>query len=346
MAIPSFQNIQNKLFPLINKDLVRFMGQSNFVSKHIPEIPVAVSQGAVGADLDNTAYNLRNMYGGTALGHIFNEYPKYQGRFFRLESEEYYIGIDINRVEEMNEIYNTNQKQAGTEIYNYIGQKLVNRLLLLRERNLAKVVTNADFYSTSNTVDLSTKSITTWAEEDIDNFFKSFAELTKYMNYAVGGTLFNDQMELQDTMQKFYIVVPINVYTKLMGIFRQFKNYITVMGTTPDGKYKAFRPDMFNAVTSGITVVASSFKVAEDKEVDPIYQIANLEDLWTENEIYLFTTSSNIMDMSSVKEVVYLSSDIKEMDILGNNLWRTRTKRQTLASNPLAFAKIKLKLTA
>lgn len=121
---------------------------------------------------------------------------------------------------------------------------------------------------------------------------------------------------------------------------------IFAIGTTPDGKYKAFRPDMFNAVTSGMTVVASSFKVAEDKEVDPIYQIANLEDLWTENEIYLFTTSSNIMDMSSVKEVVYLSSDIKEMDILGNNLWRTRTKRQTLASNPLAFAKIKLKITA
>lgn len=104
MAIPDFQNMQSKLFPLINKDLIRFMGQTNFVSKHIPEIPVAVSQGAVGADLDNTAYNLRNMYGGTALGHIFNEYPKYQGRFFRLESEEYYIGIDINRVEEMNEI--------------------------------------------------------------------------------------------------------------------------------------------------------------------------------------------------------------------------------------------------
>lgn len=342
MAIPNYQNIQNKLFPIINKDMPRYMGQTNFVSKHIPEIPVGVSQGAVGGDLDNTAYNLRNMYGGTALGHIFNEYPKYEGRLFRMEAEEYYIGIDINRIEEINELYAQDEKKAGTEILNYIAQKLVSRLGLLRERNLAEIISDDTYYGSSNTVDLTTTAIGEWTEANVDEFFKSFAELTKYINYAVGGTLFNDQMELQDTMQKFFIVVPLNLYTKLMGIFRQFSNYITMMGTSSDGKYKAFRPDMFNAVTGGFTVIGSAFRVADDHEVDQKYQIQNLTDLWTKDEIYLFTTSSNVLDMSSIKEVVYLNSDIREMDILGNNLWRTRTKRQTVASNPLAFAKIKL----
>ena len=36
---------------------------------------------------------------------------------------------------------------------------------------------------------------------------------------------------------------------------------------------------------------------------------------------------------------------MRYFDMLGNNLWRTRTKRQTLASNPLGFARLKLKLT-
>ena len=35
------------------------MGQTNFVSKYIPEIFVGVSQGAIGGDLDNTAFNLK-----------------------------------------------------------------------------------------------------------------------------------------------------------------------------------------------------------------------------------------------------------------------------------------------
>ena len=346
MPIPKYQTLANKLFPLVNQELTKWMGQSNFISKHIPQIPVAVSQGAVGADLDNTAYNLRNMYGGTALGHVFNEYPKYEGRFFKMKPEEFYIGIDINRIEELNEIYGNDSKKAGQEIFNYIGQKLTNRLLLLRERNLSEQICNDDLYGSSNTADLSAKAISTWTEAEIDQFFQSLAELTKYINYAVGGTLFNDQMELQDIMQKYFIVIPIGIYTKLMGIFRNFKNYITMMGTTADGKYKAFRPDLFNAVTGGVTVVGSAFKVKEDKEIDPKYQIENLEDLWTGDSIYMFTTSSNLTDMSSVKEVVYLDNDIRDIDILGNNLWRTRTKRQTLASNPLAFAKIKLKLTA
>ena len=52
MSIPNLQNIQNKLFPIINKEMPRYMGQTNFVSKYIPEIFVGVSQGAIGGDLD------------------------------------------------------------------------------------------------------------------------------------------------------------------------------------------------------------------------------------------------------------------------------------------------------
>ena len=226
-----YQYINNKLFPTVSRELTRFMGQTNYISKYIPEIAVNSSKGAIGADLDNTAYNLKNMYGGTALGHVFN------------------------------------------------------------------------------------------------------------------GVIFNDQMEYQDVQQKFYILIPVDIYIELQSLFRMFKDYITYLSNLPDGKYKALRPDLFNAVTSGITVVGTAFRVADDKELDSEYQIKNLTDIWTGNYIYMFTTSSNIMDLASIKEVVYLQNDMRYFDFLGNNLWRTRTKRQTLASNPLGFARLKLKLT-
>lgn len=344
MSIPNLQNIQNKLFPIINKEMPRYMGQTNFVSKYIPEIFVGVSQGAIGGDLDNTAFNLKNMYGGTSLGdlNIFNEYPKHEARVFKMEPEEYYIGIDINRIEEINELYARDEKKAGEEILNYIAQKLVSRLELLRERNLAAKVTDAELYGSTNTVDLTAKPISTWTEADIDNFFSSFIDLAKYLNYAVGGNLFNDRMELQDNGQKLYIVIPIDVYIKLQGLFRLFSNYISMIGNDANGKYKAFRPAIFNAVTGGKTKVATAFKVKEDKEIDEKYQIANLEDLWTESAIYLFTSSSNLDDFASVKEFVKLRDDTRNMEILGNNLWRNRTQRGTFAYNPDAFMKITL----
>ena len=238
MSIPNLQNIQNKLFPIINKEMPRYMGQTNFVSKYIPEIFVGVSQGAIGGDLDNTAFNLKNMYGGTSLGdlNIFNEYPKHEARVFKMEPEEYYIGIDINRIEEINELYSRDEKKAGEEILNYIAQKLVSRLGLLRERNLAAKVTDASLYGSTNTVDLTAKPISTWTEADIDNFFSSFIDLAKYLNYAVGGNLFNDRMELQNNGQKLYIVIPIDVYIKLQGLFRLFSNYISMIGNDANGK--------------------------------------------------------------------------------------------------------------
>lgn len=345
MPAPQYQYINNKLFPTVSRELTRFMGQTNYISKYIPEIAVNSSKGAIGADLDNTAYNLKNMYGGTALGHVFNDYGKYKGRLFNMEPEEFYLGIDINRIEEINEIYQQDEKRAGQEILTYIGQKLANRIGLLRERNLANEITNDDFYGSSNEADLTATKISSWTEADIDNFFKAFMALTKYMNYATGGVIFNDQMEYQDVQQKFYILIPIDIYIELQSLFRMFKDYITYLSNLPDGKYKALRPDLFNAVTSGITVVGTAFRVADDKELDSEYQIKNLTDIWTGNYIYMFTTSSNIMDLASIKEVVYLQNDMRYFDMLGNNLWRTRTKRQTLASNPLGFARLKLKLT-
>lgn len=345
MPAPQYQYINNKLFPTVSRELTRFMGQTNYISKYIPEIAVNSSKGAIGADLDNTAYNLKNMYGGTALGHVFNDYGKYKGRLFNMEPEEFYIGIDINRIEEINEIYQQDEKRAGQEILTYIGQKLANRIGLLKERNLANEITNDDFYGSSNEADLSATKISSWTETDIDNFFKAFMALTKYMNYATGGVIFNDQMEYQDVQQKFYILIPIDIYIELQSLFRMFKDYITYLSNLPDGKYKALRPDLFNAVTSGITVVGTAFRVADDKELDSEYQIKNLTDIWTGDYIYMFTTSSNIMDLASIKEVVYLQNDMRYFDMLGNNLWRTRTKRQTLASNPLGFARLKLKLT-
>ena len=40
MPIPKYQTLANKLFPLVNQELTKWMGQSNFISKHIPQIPV------------------------------------------------------------------------------------------------------------------------------------------------------------------------------------------------------------------------------------------------------------------------------------------------------------------
>lgn len=344
MPMPTWNN-NTKFFSLINKELLRYMGQTNFVSKHVPQISVNVSRGAIGADLDNTAYNLKNMYGGTALGHVFNEYGTYKTREFAMKPEEFYIGIDINRIEELNEIYQQDEKRAGEEIVRYIAQKLANRLGLLRERNLAQVITNADYYGTSNTADLTAKAINEWTEADIDNFFSTFLELTKYLNYATGGMLFNEELERQGENKNFFIVVPFDIYTQMQGIFRNFASYITTQGWLEGSKYKAFQPDLFNAITGGKTVVGTAFKVKDDKELNGEYQIENLEDIWTGDNIYMFTTSSNMTDMASVKEVVFTDNDMRNIDILGNNLWRTRTKRQTLASNPYAFAQIKLKTT-
>ena len=50
MSMHNLQNIQNKLFPIINNEIPKYMGQTNFVSKYIPEIFVGMSQGAIGGD--------------------------------------------------------------------------------------------------------------------------------------------------------------------------------------------------------------------------------------------------------------------------------------------------------
>lgn len=341
MPKPSFQNLRNKMFSPLSNDLAAFMGQTNFISKDIPEIQVALSSFALNKDENNMAYNLRNMYGGNPLGHVFNETSLPLQRFFHLVKEEFYVGIDINRIEDYNEITG-DPDLSGQRIYNYIGTRLANRLGLLRERNLAKVVQDTNLYDSSNTVDLSGTAMSTWTESNVGELFEAVVQLTLTLNKAVGGTLYNEEMEAQDMLQNLWIVMPGKVYTKFVGIFSKFKDYITALGTTSDGKYKSFRPAIFNAVTGGKTKVATAFKVKEDKEIDEKYQIANLEDLWTESAIYLFTSSSNLDDFASVKEFVKLRDDTRNMEILGNNLWRNRTQRGTFAYNPDAFMKITL----
>ena len=97
MAKPSFQNLRNKMFAPLSNDLSSFIGQTNFISKDIPEVQVALSSFMLNQDDDNTAYNLRNMYGGNPLGHVMNEVSLPLQRAFHLVREEFYVGIDINR---------------------------------------------------------------------------------------------------------------------------------------------------------------------------------------------------------------------------------------------------------
>ena len=345
MAKPSFQNLRNKMFAPLSNDLSSFIGQTNYISKDIPEVQVALSSFMLNQDDDNMAYNLRNMYGGNPLGHVMNEVTLPLQRAFHLVREEFYVGIDINRIEDYNEITG-DPNVSGQRIYNYIGQKLANRLGLIRERNLAKVVQDTNLYDSSSTVDLSGTAMSSWTESNVGELFEAVVQLTLVLNKNVGGTLYNDQMEAQDMLQNLFIVMPAKVYTKFVGIFAKFKDYITALGTTSDGKYKSLRPALFDAVTGGKTKVATAFRVKEDKEIDTKYQIANLEDLWTENAIYLFTASSNLDDFASVKEFVKLRDDTMNMEILGNNLWRNRTQRGTFANNPNAFMKITLNVGA
>ena len=341
----NFSNLHKNLFMLVNKDIPKLMGQTNFVAKHIDEISVNVSQGALMSDLDATAYSLNNMYGGDSFGNIFKEYGDMKGIQFAMTPEEYKIAIDINKIESLNELHGDNSVGAGQAIVSYIANKLVNRIGLIRERNLSKVVTDSALYTSANSADLTTKKVSEWTEADIDNFFAVFSDLVKYLNVACGGGLFNDQMEVSaESGQKLLIVVPQHIYTKLMGIFRHFSSYITALGTDAGQRYKALRPDLFNAIVGGQTVVGTAFRAKDTAEGDSEYKISNMTDIWTENSIYVFSTSANMTDLASVKELVRLPYDIISADFMGSNYWRARTKRQTIANNPYGFAKINLKI--
>lgn len=343
MASITFQNMQSKLLPVLSKDIPKFLGQGNYVAVDVEEIPVRAKQGVMPFDLSNIAYNLQNDYGGTALGYLLKSLPNPKAIPFKIDSEDFYMGYSEDYIEDLAVFFEDASADKGKAIVASLAQKMAARANLIRERNLAKVVSNSDLYGTVNTIDMTADPISTWSEAIADTFFKNITELTQYMNKATGGNLWDKNMTLASDV-KFHIVIPFPVWKAFQGVFRTFnKNYITVMGFE-EGKYKAFRPDLFNAITGGITQVGTAYMVDPDAELGEEYRIKDLKDIWTQNEIYLFTSSSNITYASSVKELVFKAYDLKALDILGDQIFKSRIRRTTIAANPMAFTKIKVAL--
>lgn len=339
----NFQSMQTKLMPVLFSEMPRFLGQGNFVASDIDEIPVSAKQGIIPLDLSDIAFNLTNDYGGKALGFLEKALPDPKAIPFKVENEDFYVGFSEDYVEDMSLFYENGSAEKGKHIVSAVAQKIANRVNLIRERNLCNVVSNASVYGTANTIDMSTTPVSSWTEENVDMLFKNITEATEYLNKATGGELWGKNMGISEDT-KFHIVLSFDVWKAFQSVFRTFnKNYITLMGFE-DGKYKAFRPDLFNAATGAITHVGTAYQVDPDNALDDEYKIQNLKNIWCENCIYLFTSSANVSNASSVKELVYKAYDLRTLDLLGDQMFKSRVRRATVASNPMAFFKIKIAL--
>lgn len=317
----------------IAQPLKQYLGNhyTNAVSSHIPEMSTSLNPSFPIQTYD-FAYSTQNDFGGT-LPHIqqrsvglpilsnFSLTP----HEFNIQITSYHYDVFESMIQQQMYATSSNagtrldptavKKASNVEMFNFVIQNLAMRSVTVNEKLLFDVVTNASNFTPSNTQSI-TPAIPSWTKKEGGELMQALAEGAEYLNKMTGNQLLtsnaNEAPELTPEYE-LIIVLPRKIYHQFVGIWNTaMDGFQTLMGYDGKGNvggtYRGLTPALFANATGfyGAKVVCAQTYTNNSitNELDP--SNTNFSSLWDqEDAIYMFTTSTNILQPASIIKPTY-----------------------------------------
>ncbi|MGL4897158.1 MAG: hypothetical protein ACRC31_01830 [Cetobacterium sp.] len=317
---------------VISQKLKEFVGNNNMnsVSVHIPDIASPMN-GSVPYQNWDFGYSKENDYGGF-LPSITDRTPQNTKNFpynltpwtFNLQMTRYQKDIIQSMTEQ--QIFATSMSM-GTKVdpqtikkavdNEYFGEMIKQLAIQTVTRNddmVFKVVADPLNYTPTNTLTLP-NAIPSWTDVEGSRFVQALANGAEYCDKISGGRLLignaNESAMVQNDYQ-LLIVIPRHIYTLMVGVWQKaFAGYNTLMGYDGKGNvggaFRGLTPALFaHAIGfSGAKVIVPSTRYNDSilNELDT--SSTNFKHIWSENSVYMFTTSTNLIRPASIMKPVY-----------------------------------------
>lgn len=327
----------------VMKGLQKFRNQNTLINEIFPAIRVNTLDGFIPGSKDATAYNLKNFYSGDAISNIVNEGYDTDKIAFSMEIRDYFTGVSYNRTLKLTNLL-MSQQEVGRMIVDDLMNGMTERSKLLKEDDLSKLLQNEKNYLSINIKDSTATKIQSWTADDVATMVETIATMKMNINKAVGGGLFNDkgQYSADSEGMKTVMIIPIQVWAAITSNLKAFNEYISYNGNV--GNYRTVTEEMFKTLFGLDVYIGSGFKLKKVAEDTNVYDVANLEDIWSSNNIYITTTSANLLDKAGIKTLQYGETELFENQQFGDLFFLSKNITMPLLNNKGGNGIIKVKI--
>lgn len=327
----------------VMKGLQKFRNQNTLINEIFPAIKVNTLNGFIPTSRDATAYNLKNFYSGDAINNIVNEGYDTDKIAFSMEPRDYYTGVSYNRLLKLTNLLMT-QQEAGRMVVDDLMNGITERGRLLKEDDLSVLLQKESNYLSINIKDSTSKKIQEWTADDVAVMVEAIATMKININKAVGGGLFDDkgQYSADSEGMKTVMIIPLQVWAAITSNLKAFNEYISYNGNV--GNYRTVTEEMFKTLFGLDVYIGSGFKLKKVAENENVYDVANIEDIWSANNIYIATISSNLLDKAGVKVLQYGEPELFDYQRFGDVFFLSKNITMPLLNNKGGNALIKVKI--
>lgn len=331
------------LFYQVTRELQKYRGQNTLINEVIPDTTVDKISGFIPTSNDATAYNLKDFYHGRAIDMFVNEGIETDKKMYRLEPRSYYTGVSRKRMLGIADLY-TDNAQAGRAIVQDLMNGIMERIKLIKEDDLADILKVEGNYLSNNILDNTTTKISDWTYDNVSELVEGISVIKKNINKAVGGGLFNQKADYSNNSEgmKTILIIPIDVWIQLQANLKAFNDYISTTGNV--GNYRNITIEVISQLFGVDVYIGSGFKLKEVAEMQNIYDIESMIDIWSEPQIYLITASTNLLDKAGIKYLRYGREELFEKQEFGDMMYLSETISMPFLNEKGANGLIKVKI--
>lgn len=327
---------------LIQKGFKTFKNENTIINEVIPDLVSDKLNVYIPEDSDATAYNLRDDYTGRGSKDFMIEGFETQKGGFKLESRDYYTGLSRKRLRDISDFYN-NEAEAGRVIVNKFMDGMSKRKRLIKENDIATMLKNENNYEAKNILDLSTNKVKEWTSTEIADFIEGISLIKKNLDLAVGGGLINDKADYSNNTDiKTVMFLPYDVFVQMQANLKAFNEYISFNGN--NGNYRYVTVEMLSVLFGLDVYIGNGFKLKQKAELSNVYDIDNMEYIWSSPQVYITTASSNPLDMSGIKYIRYKDEGMYQKEDMGDMLFLSENISMPYLNNKNANALVKVKI--
>lgn len=341
---------------------------ANAISIHIPqiatglkpEIPVQTYDFPYSKTNDYTGYNpsivtripsLPKLVGFELTPHEFNIQTSLhlQDKFEGMSQQQ----IFANAMQTGSNVSVEKIKKAGAENYlNFIIEGLTKQTITRNESYLYDLITDTAQYTPSNTTSIAT-AIPSWTTKEGGELAYALSQGATYLNKLTGGNLISSRANESPSVTSDFellIVVPRHIYDLLNLVWGDaFSGRNTQMGFDGNGNVNG----AYRSMTLGLLAHMSGYYGAKvicaetyfnDSVINELDTLSdNFKSFWdTENAIYMFTTSNNILKPASIVRPTFRPDTMFNTMILDTNYVKTTGTYDFVSPLQYNFYKIEL----
>ncbi len=358
----------------ISQPVIEYLGlqRGNSVSSFIPEVG---SQSPINATIpiwnNNFGYTTANDYSGATAPTIQSrQSPLVNYKTYELQPFEFGFQMSGWEAEQLKSMtlqapYNTSLKGAGSrsakkgsfdsQMFGLMIASLGNRYNVVNEQIVNEIIVDPTNYTAGVNVATMSTAIPSFGANDGGDLMGEISLGAEYLNKLTGGALISNDINEAPTIgddYKLHIVIPRHIYQKFTAIWNTaFTGFTTLTGYNAKGiadnsATKGMIPSLFASATGyyGANVILAQTYV--DNNILGELNVASDEfaDMWSEDAIYMFVTSDNILKPASIMKPTWMPEEIYSQEFLGDMFVRTRAIYNYV--NPIEKMFYKINLTS